>query len=165
MSKIRIAAIAGIVLIVAIQLVPVDRSNPPVGGEVQAPEEVMTVLRESCYDCHSHETRWPWYAYVAPVSWLVTEDVEHGREHVNFSTWSAYDAEEQAEHMEEIWEEVEEGKMPLKKYVVLQRSARLDDADMDVLRTWTASAAASRADRGPSDAASEQDDGHGDHEH
>jgi len=140
MSKLRIVLIVVAVAVVAIQLVPVDRSNPPVTGEVEAPAAVVEVLRTSCYDCHSHETRWPWYAYVAPVSWLVAEDVEHGREHVNFSTWAEDDAEEQAEHLEEIWEEVEEGKMPLKKYLLLHGDARLTDAGRDVLRSWTAAA-------------------------
>lgn len=146
MSKLRIAVIVLAVVVVAIQVVPVDRSNPPVTGEVQAPPEVMDVLRTSCYDCHSHETRWPWYAYVAPVSWLVAEDVEHGREHVNFSTWAQDDAEDRAEHLEEIWEEVEEGKMPLKKYLVVHGEARLTDAQREVLRAWT-SASTPAADR------------------
>jgi hypothetical protein len=166
MSKTRIAAIAVVVLIVAIQLVPVDRSNPPVGGEVQAPTAVMTVLRESCYDCHSHQTRWPWYAYVAPVSWLVAEDVEHGREHVNFSTWSAYDAEEQAEHIEEIWEEVEDGEMPLRKYLWLHPSARLDESDVSILQAWTQSGSrGSGTDAASAEGDTAGDDGHGDHEH
>lgn len=137
MSKFRIFLVAVAVLLIGIQLVPVDRSNPPVTGEVAAPEEVMTVLEESCYDCHSHETRWPWYAYVAPVSWLVAHDVEEGREHLNFSAWASYDTEDVADHMEEIWEEVEEGKMPLDKYVWLHRDARLTDADLDIVYAWT----------------------------
>ncbi len=67
------------------QLVPLDRTNPPVDGEAPASGEVREVLRRSCYDCHSHETRWPWYAHVAPVSWWVVHDVHEAREHLNFS--------------------------------------------------------------------------------
>jgi hypothetical protein len=132
--KIVLGIVIGVVIL--IQFIPVDRSNPPVEQEIVVSDEVRAVLRESCYDCHSNETRWPWYSYVAPVSWLVAEDVEHAREHVNFSTWNRYDAEERADHLEEIWEEIEEGGMPLRKYVWLHNDARLTDDDENVLRTW-----------------------------
>lgn len=131
-SKIVIGIVVGIAVV--IQLVPVDRSNPPVEEEIPASDTVRAVLRESCYDCHSNETRWPWYAYVAPASWIVARDVEHAREHMNFSTWNRYDAEERADHLEEIWEEVEEGGMPLGKYLSLHPDARLTDDDRAVLR-------------------------------
>ncbi|MEJ2720875.1 MAG: heme-binding domain-containing protein, partial [bacterium] len=74
------------VLVVAIQFVPIDRSNPPIGENINAPAAVTRILRESCYDCHSNETRWPWYAYVAPVSWMLSLHVHEGRDHLNFST-------------------------------------------------------------------------------
>jgi len=121
---------------VAIQLVPVERRNPPVETEVDAPPEVMTVLRGSCYDCHSNESRWPWYAYVAPASWLVADDVQHARGHLNFSTWNRYDAEERADLREEAWEEVAEGEMPLPLYRLAHPRARLTDADRAALRAW-----------------------------
>ena len=137
MTTFRIVLIALAVFVLGIQLVPVNRTNPPVRGEVEAPPEVMRVIEESCYDCHSNQVRWPWYAYVAPVSWLVVHDVNEGREHLNFSGWGSYDAEERAEKLEEIWEEVEEGEMPLDKYLWIHREARLTDADRDALYAWT----------------------------
>ena len=118
------------------QLVPLSRTNPAVQTEVPAGEPVRQILRRACYDCHSNETRWPWYAYVAPVSWLVVHDVSEAREHLNFSTWNAYDAKERAENLEEAWEEVEEGEMPLWFYVPLHPEARLSDEDKAVLRAW-----------------------------
>ena len=72
-KKLKIAAIAAIVLFVVIQLVPIRRTNPPVTGDMPAPVEVKAILKGACYDCHSHETVWPWYSRVAPVSWLVAE--------------------------------------------------------------------------------------------
>lgn len=124
-------------LFVAIQLVPVDRTNPPVETEVDAPPEVVAVLRQSCYDCHSNESRWPWYAYVAPASWLVADDVHGARRHMNFSTWNRYDAAHRADHREEVWDEVEHGDMPLPMYVFAHPSARLSDADRAALRAWS----------------------------
>src|SRR5689334_23582497 len=81
------AAVIGLLLA---QLIPVDRRNPPVQAEVQASAEARVLLRRACYDCHSNETVWPWYARVAPVSWVVVHDVRRGRDVVNFSTWTLY---------------------------------------------------------------------------
>jgi hypothetical protein len=124
-------------LLVFIQLWPVDRSNPPVTGEIEVPLQVMEVLRAACYDCHSNETRWPWYGYVAPVSWLVTHDVKEAREELNFSEWNLLSDEDAEELREEVWEEVEEGEMPLRKYRWMHSDARLSDAQRRVLREWS----------------------------
>jgi hypothetical protein len=90
----------------------------------------MAILRRACFDCHSNETVWPWYAYVAPVSWLVASDVEEGREELNFSQWDAYNADRQAHKIKECGEEVAEGEMPLWFYVPAHPEARLSQADI-----------------------------------
>ena len=128
-----------IALILALQVIPVERTNPPVSEHVAAPDSVMNVLRQSCFDCHSNETQWPWYAYVAPVSWFVTGHVDHARQHLNFSTWDVYDAEERREKFEEIWERVEKAEMPLPSYLRLHRDARLSERDIAVINAWTSS--------------------------
>jgi hypothetical protein len=97
----------------------------------------MDVFRTACYDCHSNETRWPWYGYVAPVSWLVAHDVRDGREELNFSEWSLLLDEDAEELREEIWEEVEEGEMPLRKYRWMHSDARLSEEQRRVLREWS----------------------------
>lgn len=124
------------VILVALQLVPVGRTNPPTTSKVDAPQEALAVLERSCFDCHSNESRWPWYAYVAPVSWLVTHDVKEGREHVNFSEWAQYDAEKVADILKDVRDEVEEGKMPLPIYLVLHGDARLSEQDKQALFAW-----------------------------
>lgn len=124
------------VVLVGIQLVPVDRTNPPVTGEVPAPDDVRAVLERSCWDCHSNETSWPWYSRVAPASWLVAEDVEDGRRHANFSTWDRYDAEERDEVMEEVVEVMEGEEMPLWQYTLLHRDAQLSRAERERLIEW-----------------------------
>ncbi len=126
-----------VLIAIGIQFVPVDRSNPPIEGEIAAPPEVAQILERSCYDCHSHEVRWPWYGYVAPVSWLVAYDVEEAREHLNFSRWDQYEKEEQLELVEEIWEEVEDHEMPLDIYLWLHRDAVLSEVDRQTLRGWS----------------------------
>jgi len=124
------------VVIVAIQFVPVSRNNPPVTSEVRGDAAATAILKRACYDCHSNETVWPWYAYVAPVSWLVADDVNEAREHMNFSTWDVYSAKQQAEHLEEIVEKVAEGDMPLWYYVPLHSETKVSPAELDTLRKW-----------------------------
>jgi hypothetical protein len=140
--RLVIAVIATIVALAAIQLVPVERSNPPVVADFDGPAEVETVLRSSCYDCHSHETEWPWYSRVAPVSWLVVHDVDEGRAHLNFSVWGRTDVLRQAKLAEKIWEEVEDGEMPLRTYLLAHPDARLNANDEAILRAWAAAAEA-----------------------
>ncbi len=69
-TRSKVLATLGATLL-AMQAVPVDRENPPVESEIPAPEEVREILERACYDCHSNQSRWPWYGYVAPASWLV----------------------------------------------------------------------------------------------
>ena len=92
--KAQVAWVGGALAVVlaGIQLVPVERTNPPVESEVAAPPAARAVLRRACYDCHSHETRGPWYAQVAPISWLVANDVQEGRRELNCSQWQRRDA-------------------------------------------------------------------------
>jgi len=120
----------------AIQLVPVERDNPPVEQEVPASPGVREILRRACYDCHSHETSWPWYSYLAPVSWLIADDVHHAREHLNFSTWNDYDPDERIQLLEEAWEKVEDNEMPLWYYLPLHPGAELSASDRETLRAW-----------------------------
>jgi hypothetical protein len=132
----RVIVVVVIVVLIGIQFVPVDKTNPPVSGEIKAPENVMQILRTSCYDCHSNESVWPWYSNVAPVSWLVVNDVNEGREYLNFSQWQSYSGEDKAEDIEEIWEDVEEGEMPPWYYLPLHPEARLSDKDKEMIKNW-----------------------------
>lgn len=118
------------------QLFQPDRTNPPVVADVGAPPEVEEILRGACYDCHSHETRWPWYAYVAPISWWLVEHVDHARGDLNFSRWPEYDLEEREDAFEGIREQITKDEMPLRSYRLLHRSARLTDAQKETLLRW-----------------------------
>jgi hypothetical protein len=129
------------VIFVGIQLIPVRRSNPGIRGEAPAPEPIQEILGRACQDCHSHRTRWPWYSYVAPVSWLIEHDVEEGREYLNLSTWDAYPTEKRRKLFKEIREEIEVGSMPPWYYVAMHPSARLSEQDLGLLRGWSEEAA------------------------
>lgn len=130
-----IALLVLLAVAIAIQLVRPERDNPDVVALVVVDDpQVEQILRRACFDCHSHETRWPWYSAVAPASWLVVHDVEEAREHLNFSNW-----EPDPHLFEEICEEVGEGHMPLKKYLALHPDARLSEGDRETICGWAKS--------------------------
>lgn len=137
-SKLLLAAVA--VGFVALQLVPLDRDNPPIESGLSAPDAIQALLERSCYDCHSHETRWRWYGYVAPVSFLVAHDVHEARDKMNFSTWKAYRPDERADMIGEALEEVSEDAMPPWHYLIMHPSARLSETDRDLLAAWARTA-------------------------
>lgn len=126
-----------VVIAVGIQLIPVNRTNPPVTGEIEAPEEVMAILHRSCFDCHSNETKWPWYSYVAPASWLVAKDVRDGRGHINFSEWADYNSKQKEHKQEECGEMVAIGEMPLWFYLPLHSESNLSEEDIELLVNWS----------------------------
>jgi hypothetical protein len=130
---------AGVVLaaaVAAIQFVPVERVNPPVESDIVAPDDVNKILRRSCYDCHSNETRWPWYARVAPVSWIIARDVEEGRRELNFSVWNKSTSARRARKFKEIVEQVEGNKMPQWYYVILHPDAKLEPSEKEIILNW-----------------------------
>ena len=139
-KKWKVIVIAVIAVLVLIQLIPVQRTNPPVTAEIQAPAEVKAILKTSCYDCHSHETQWPFYSYVAPVSWFVARDVKKGRKRLNFSEWGTYSENLQEYLKQQIYEDVSDGSMPLSQYVLLHPGARVSDAGLNTLKQWAESA-------------------------
>ena len=136
MKKLRVLVLLVAVTAVAIQFIPVTRTNPPVTGDIPAPPEIKTLLRNACYDCHSHETVWPWYSRVAPVSWLVASDVKEGREHLNLSMWSDYKPMKQNVLLAGAAEEIEKGEMPPLPYTWMHPNARLADAQKEQLTAW-----------------------------
>lgn len=87
-------------------------------------------------DCHSNNTVWPWYSYVAPTSWLVERDVLIGRDRMNFSNWDGYSAQKRQKLLAEIASAVKNGEMPLRQYTWIHREAKLSDAERDILYKW-----------------------------
>jgi len=126
-----------VLILVAIQMIPVEQTNPRATGEIDVPADVAAVLRSSCYDCHSNETVWPVYARVAPFSWLMARDVRIGREELNWSDWADETDRRKDHKLEEVEEMVSDGKMPLWFYLPLHPSARLDEDEKALLVEWS----------------------------
>lgn len=131
MRKVIVPLLA-ILVVVAVVLVlvgnfAITRTNPPVTHTVQWDSPRTEALaRAACFDCHSNETRWPWYAYVAPMAQLVVHDVQEGRENMNFSTGRELEGDEMIEN-------IESGEMPLPIYVPLHPEANLSAEDKATL--------------------------------
>jgi len=136
MKNLKITLIIIVAILIAIQFIPASRTNPPVTAVLDAPMEVISVFKKSCYDCHSHETEWPWYSNIAPLSWLVSSDVDGGRSHLNFSEWEKLSRKDKVKMKEEIWEEIEKEKMPLWQYIILHPEANLTQKDKNLIRGW-----------------------------
>lgn len=127
---------------VVLQFFQIDKTNPAQDDQqdllsiVGPPTDVSQMLQEACYDCHSHETSYPWYANIQPVGWWLKGHIDEGREHFNFSTWAAYDKEEKAHKAEEAAEEIGEAHMPIKPYLFTHPEARLSDGQRERLVHW-----------------------------
>ena len=134
-----------ILLIVLMHVFQIDKENPPVDPSIylitvmEPPLEVANILKASCYDCHSHETEYPWYTNIAPFSWWIGHHIEEGREHLNFSEWANYEEKKALHKLEEMYEEVEEGEMPLESYLWIHSEAKLSKRQSAALINWVKS--------------------------
>ena len=138
--RLRRLAWGALVVLIVIPFVPVARTNPPIETEIPTPDEVKSVLRKACFDCHSNKTAWPWYSRVAPVSWLLSHYVEEARDEMNFTAWNRIEPGKQAKQIEEVWEEVEGGHMPPWIYLIVHSELRPSAQDRDILRVWASGA-------------------------
>ena len=121
--------VALIVVLVGIQLVPVNRTNPAITRAVKwdAPA-TRELAQRACFDCHSNETTWPWYGYIAPVSWRLADHISEGRAVLNFSTWDQPNTD-----LDEVVENIEENEMPLSDFLLMHPEAKLTAAEKTTL--------------------------------
>jgi hypothetical protein len=133
---------AGAIFVIAAagtQFVRPERTNPPTEpsrtlfARAQVPDEAAAVLERACRDCHSHDTTWPWYSGVAPVSWWVIDHVNHGRSHFNYSDWARYDPPEAARLLKNACDLARRGEMPLSSYARMHPAARLTAGDVEAI--------------------------------
>ncbi|MDY3352241.1 heme-binding domain-containing protein [Riemerella anatipestifer] len=137
--KIALWAILGLLLI---QLIPIDRTNPPVNEKdnfvkvENTPKEVEMLLKKACYDCHSNETKYPSYAYIAPISWSIKHHINEGRKHLNFSVWNTYNEYLKKGALEGSIETIKRHEMPLKGYVAQHPEAQLSQKQRQLLQDY-----------------------------
>ncbi len=130
-------------LLVVSQFFRIDKSNPESDPNhsifvvEQVPQEVESIIKTSCFDCHSNQVSYPWYTNVAPVSWWVKGHINEAREELNFSEWGTYTKKRKLHKLEEIEEEVGEGEMPLPSYLIVHGDAKLNKQQQEKLINWT----------------------------
>lgn len=121
-----------IVILALIQLITIDKTNPPVNPKkdflniYNTPSQTASYIRNACYDCHSNETDYPWYSSYAPFSWMIKKHIDNGRGNLNFSTWADYEDDKKKYKLDEIIEEIEMHKMPIKSYANMHSKAQLN---------------------------------------
>jgi len=131
-----------LIFIAVIQFVPVDRTNKPVVKRdnfvdiYKTPPKIQILLKNACYDCHSNETVYPKYAYVAPVSWSIKQHVNEGREHLNFSEWRTFNRDLKKNMLESSAADLKQNRMPLPGYIAQHPEARLSGAEKVILAKY-----------------------------
>jgi hypothetical protein len=101
------------------------------------PHDVRLAIERACRDCHSDATKYPWYSYIAPVSWLINRDVQQGRKRLNLSQWGDYPVVRRERCLSDIANQVQSGGMPLAIYTFMHRNAKLSKAEVDAIFEWT----------------------------
>lgn len=127
-----------LIILIGIQFIPMDvpeqiESNPQ--SELVAPQEVMAVLKRSCYDCHSNTVVYPWYDKIAPASWYAKGHVKKGRKHLNFSIWNDYNQEKKLKLLQRIPKSIVI-RMPLSSYLWLHEEAKLSKKEKQIVSDW-----------------------------
>ena len=138
-KKILLAIVA---ILVIIQFIRIDKTNPEVVLEndfitvTNPPENIASIIKTSCYDCHSNETKYPWYTNVSPIAWWIKDHIDEGRDELNFSEWANYKEKRKKHKLEECIELVEENEMPLESYLITHGNAKLTDTQKTELLNW-----------------------------
>ena len=131
MKKILVILLVAVVLI---QFFPIDKNNPaPTPGMdflkiKNTPESAATLIRNGCYDCHSNESKYPWYSNMQPIAWFLKDHIDEGRKELNFSTFATYEPKRQAHKLFEAVEMIEKGEMPLDSYILAHPEAKYTEA-------------------------------------
>jgi Haem-binding domain len=148
-ARVKKVLLAVAVFLIAIQIFQPGRSNPPVvpsrslPAHVHVPGDVYSHLIRSCGDCHSNRTSWPWYSHIAPLSWVITDDVNEGRRHMNLEDWQALgDGKQANDRLIGICNEIKQRGMPPFSYRLVHGRSRLNPQDIVSICAWSQSVAA-----------------------
>ena len=147
MNKARVKKVifALAAFLVVIQFMQPRQTNPPIvpsralAAHVPVPEEVQSILMRACGDCHSNQTVWPWYSHVAPLSWMIVDDVNEGRRHMNLQDSGARVPGAATDRPFDLCKEVREAGMPPFTYRIMHKGARLAPQEIDALCSWSQS--------------------------
>jgi len=125
-----------------LQFIQIDIPEPPKSidpnNEIKAPKEIMAMLKTSCYDCHSYQTKMPWYGHISPISLEVKSHIKNGRAALNFQEWEQYDETKQQKLYQKIAKTIN-FRMPLPMYLTIHKEARLNREEREMIKKWAQS--------------------------
>jgi hypothetical protein len=135
---------AGIVIIVLLALMQLYRparnqsndQTSDISKKFPVPDSVQTILKTSCYDCHSNYTVYPWYANIQPVAAWLDHHVDEGKDELNFSEFSSYSPRRQYKKLDEIIKQLDEHEMPLSSYTIIHRNAVISSTQQMIISSW-----------------------------
>jgi hypothetical protein len=107
-----------------------------ISSVMEVPNDVIEIIKTSCADCHSNNTKYPWYSEIAPVSWFLAQHVNEGKEHLNFSEWAAYNNDQQNHILKDLKKELKKQGMPLDSYLWIHKNAKMTNAQYETLLNW-----------------------------
>ena len=122
---------------VALRPEPPAATDKPLFSGSQIDEQTRALFQRACQNCHSDNTKWPWYSRIPPASWMIAKDVNNARSHVNFSNWGSYGVEQREDFLTQIGANVRNGRMPLPRYVFLHREAVLTAQERQQIYQWS----------------------------
>jgi hypothetical protein len=127
-----------LILFIVMQFIQTEKTDEQVDKslEIKADEQVMTIFKTACYDCHSNEVKYPWYSTIAPFSWVISTHIEEGKKALNFSIWENYSVEKKEEKIKAIYRTVY-ASMPLQSYLWFHKEADLTKEQRSFIRDWT----------------------------
>lgn len=142
MKRYKKIFLALLIVLIAIQFIRPARNE---NGQVlpsdithvyAIPENLKTILRNSCYDCHSNSTYYPWYVNIQPIAWMMARHIRHGKKDLNFGEFGDYSKRRQTSKLKGIADQVENNDMPLSSYKLMHRNARLSQAEKKLIVDW-----------------------------
>ncbi|SFW83043.1 heme-binding domain-containing protein [Chitinophaga sancti] len=143
MRKFRVVLVSALIIFIAMQFFqPAKNRNSSESSQgnittvYHIPTDVQTILKVACYDCHSNNTRYPWYVNIQPVGWFMAGHIKHGKEELNLDEYRTYSAKRQRNKMKRMKEQVMEGKMPLSSYTLIHRNAKLTTIQKELIAKW-----------------------------
>ncbi len=131
-----------LVAFVGIQFIVTNRnqSNEVLSSDISltynVPENIQSILKTSCYDCHSNNTDYPWYNKVQPVSWFLKSHIEQGKAELNFSEFGSYSQRRQKSKLKSMASQIEDDNMPLSSYTLIHRNAKISENEKLLLINW-----------------------------
>lgn len=142
MRILRIILLSILIIFVLIQFIRPARNlssqtyPDDIASLYAVPPDVQVILKDACYDCHSNNTRYPWYVNIQPVGWMLARHVRNGKEELNFNEYGSYSPKRQLNKLKRMKEQIKEEQMPLKSYTLMHASARLTSSQKEAIIKW-----------------------------